>query len=356
MEKRITEGKAEAIIHEGKISKDLPVFYNPAMKLNRDLTIEFLKALDRPMKACLPLAGSGIRGIRMLLELDNIDLHMNDGSPEAYQLIKKNLKLNDVKATVENKEAAQFMIENTGFDYIDIDPFGSPNPFLDTAIRRLSREGILAVTATDTSALCGTYRKATRRKYWAESLKNSFMHETGLRILIRKVQLIAAQYERALIPMLSYSTDHYMRVFFICHKGKQKVDQLDFKYLLYCSACLHRKLSSDNSGACNCKEKFSFAGPLYAGPLWDNIVKKMDLGKLEVIKDEMDIDTPFYYNIQDICKTYGIKHQDKLESIIQKLRDKGHKCSRTHFREQSIRTDAGIKEIAKAIRPHAGHQ
>ncbi|MCU0373510.1 MAG: ATP-binding protein, partial [Ignavibacteria bacterium] len=42
-----------------------------------------------------------------------------------------------------------------GFDYIDIDPFGSPCPFLDAAIKRLSRGGILAVTATDTSALAG---------------------------------------------------------------------------------------------------------------------------------------------------------------------------------------------------------
>ena len=38
------------------------------------------------------------------------------------------------------------------FDYIDIDPFGSPNPFLAAAIGRITRNGIVAVTATDTAS------------------------------------------------------------------------------------------------------------------------------------------------------------------------------------------------------------
>ena len=40
-----------------------------------------------------------------------------------------------------------------GWHWIDIDPFGSPVPFLDTAIQALARRGVLEVSATDTAAL-----------------------------------------------------------------------------------------------------------------------------------------------------------------------------------------------------------
>ena len=47
------------------------------------------------------------------------------------------------------------------------------------------------------------------------------MHETGIRILIRKIQLIGAQYNKALTPIFSYSKEHYFRVFLKCEKGKE---------------------------------------------------------------------------------------------------------------------------------------
>jgi len=126
------------------------------------------------------------------------------------------------KIIIKNQDANLFLLNSTGFDYIDIDPFGTPNPFLDSAVKRISRDGILAVTSTDTAALTGTYPKATLRKYWAYSKKDEMMHETGLRILIRKIQLIAAQYDKALVPIFSYFKDHYYRIFFNSVKGKKR--------------------------------------------------------------------------------------------------------------------------------------
>ena len=100
-------------------------------------------------------------------------------------------------------DANLFLLKSSGFDYIDIDPFGSPNPFLENAVVRLSREGILAVTATDTSGFTGTYPKATKRKYDSRPIKNEIMHETGIRILIRAVQLFGSRHDKALIPIYS---------------------------------------------------------------------------------------------------------------------------------------------------------
>lgn len=81
------------------------------------------------------------------------------------------------------------------FDFLDLDPFGSPVEFLDTALRSVRRNGVLAVTATDTGVLCGAYRNACLRKYLAEPIRGPLCHEAGLRILIGTVVRYAAKYD-----------------------------------------------------------------------------------------------------------------------------------------------------------------
>ena len=55
---------------------------------------------------------------------------------------------------------------------VDIDPFGTPSPFIESAAISAKAGGMLCVTATDTSALCGTYKEPCIRKYNSMPLKN----------------------------------------------------------------------------------------------------------------------------------------------------------------------------------------
>ena len=170
--KIISEGKAKIAAYTARtVSKEMPVFYNPVMKLNRDMTVLLLSSIDmKGMQIGLPLAGTGVRACRLLTELKRgkiKSIEINDKSEEAVNLIKKNIALNEEILTCDDIEvsrldANQFLLESSGFDYIEIDPFGSPNPFLDAALTRLSRKGLLAATATDTAPLCGTYPKTCR--------------------------------------------------------------------------------------------------------------------------------------------------------------------------------------------------
>lgn len=357
-----------------KITKKLEVFYNPLMKFNRDCSVLLLTALgQKQMSIALPLSGSGVRGIRFLKELDPEivkDIHFNDIKKDFAEQLKKNLALSGIsdnliseKVRIHNKDANLFIEESFGFDYIDIDPFGSPNPFLDSAIRRLSRSSILAVTATDTSALTGTYPLVSSRKYYSVPLKNFMMHEIGLRILARKVQLIGAQHDKSLVPVFSYAKDHYYRIFFRCEKGKKKVDDVleQHKYFLYCEACMRMFVDEYNLHNC-CAKKMKYAGPLWAGALFDReLVKNMrssdyakvigkneeDIKFFHLVTDEAlsGIEMVGFFELPEIMKVYKIKESMKLNEIIEKLKEKGHLAVRTHMGKQGIKTDAGPKEI-----------
>lgn len=337
MEKIIKEGKAIIKAHIGKISKKLPVFYNPVMEFNRTTAVLLLNSIDdKEMQIALPLAGTGIRGVRFFLELDKNKIRniaFNDYNKNAVKSIKENLKLNKIRNTekicIKNKDANLFLLESKGFDYIDIDPFGTPNPFLDSAVKRLARGGVLAVTATDTGCLCGTYPKTCMRKYWAVPLRNELMHEIGLRILIRKVQMIGMQFDKALIPVFSYAKDHYFRVFLRCEKGKKKVDEIAKK---------HQYLQ--------CKY-----GPFWAGQLWDSeladkMAEKSDDKFLQIIKKEARINTVGFYDIHALAKRHKLNILKK-EVLIQRIKEKGYEASETHFSKTGLRSNIDLEKLLK---------
>ncbi len=341
---QIIEGKAKTYIPRTKQipTKDMPVFYNPAMALNRTISVLIVSYIankeKRKFRIALPLAGSGIRGIRLILEANQAvkEILFNDINKKATQAIKKNLALNKIpktKAKIFNQDANLFLIENKGFDYIDIDPFGSPNPFLDAAIKALSRNAILAVTATDTAPLAGTYPKTCLRKYWAKpAAKHPSAHEFALRILIRKVQLIAAQYEKALTPIYSYYKQHYYRAFFICKKGATKTDRL----LAY-----HKTIEDK-------------IGPLWTGPLWNNalakaIAKMHEATMLKRIAEECKILNFPFMQYHALCKKNQLQIP-KLTSLMANLKKAGFKAARTHFSDYGIRTTAKEEDIIKTIK------
>ena len=342
MDQQITEGKAIISVPKTeKISKAMPAFYNPVMKLNRDISVLVLKAWSKnQLNIALPLAGTGVRAIRFLKELPKSKIRsiaVNDANPTAIKYIRANLKKNKIKRkiSISNKDASQFLLENSAMDYIDIDPFGTPNPFLDSAVKRITNEGILAVTATDTAPLCGTYPEACLRKYWAVSKRSPIMHETGLRILIRKVQLIGAQYQKALVPLYAYAKEHYFRAFFSCKKSKAECQRLLQQ---------HGMLND--------------IGPLWKGALWDSdfakkVTEKADKKDKETSKftetivEESSIQAVGFYDIHHLCKEYKFPQIPKREAIIGKIRKKGYKASPTHFTGEGIRSDIPLKELLK---------
>lgn len=341
-------------------SKSMRVFYNPEMVLNRGLTIAFAKAFLKHARIGLPLAATGVRGLRLLLEAPETvgELLLNDKNPKAVSLILENLGLNNLQALVDskvnilNKNANIFLLENKAFDFVDVDPFGSPNPFLDAAVRASKR--FLAVTATDTAVLAGTYPKKCLRAYWSLPLRNALKHEAGVRILIKKCQLIAAQYGKALTPVISYWKRHYYRVFFRVDKSKQRVNELLKQHLF---------VGKDLQPVYDISKGFKHAyGALWVGflnhkPVLNNVLKQAE--NIGLIKEqeflqkllaESSIDKPGFVDIHALAKRYKIKNLPKIGAVINTLKDNGFKASRTIYSLTGVRTTGVEEDVLRVVK------
>lgn len=329
-----------------KVSKELPVFYNPVMKRNRDISLEILRIVGKkwPLRIALPLAGSGIRGLRFLKEANEFvkEITFNDYANDFESKLKVLLKVNKIpndKVHISCNEANKFLLDSTGFDYIDIDPFGTPNPFLDASVQRLARGGILAVTATDTSALAGTYIKVCRRNYDAEPLRNGLKHYVGIRILIRKIQLIGAQYEKALIPIFTYSKDHYYRVFLRCVKSKTMCDEIisEQKYMVFNRETQDYTFSNVSRINSDNNKSIYVAGKLFSGALWeapfDDIASDISFISSEAKTQGHMID------VHSFCEHHKLPIPN-FKTLESELLAKKYTFSRTHFNLYAIVTTA----------------
>ncbi len=121
------------------------------------------------------------------------------GTVRAAEVIERNLALNGIDKGKARNEDLRCLLAKETFDYIDLDPFGTPVPYLHAAFHGLRRNGILAITATDTAPLAGTHAKKCLRRYQARPCRCVFGHEVGLRILIGYVARQAAMFDRGTV-------------------------------------------------------------------------------------------------------------------------------------------------------------
>jgi tRNA (guanine26-N2/guanine27-N2)-dimethyltransferase len=292
------------IISEGKANAYFPineqVFYNPIQEFNRDLSIAVInthvkKNKNIKLRILEALAASGIRSMRYALEIENIEeIISNDFDKKAVDLINLNIKLNNVSDKVKSNcgDAISFMHESskTKFNCIDLDPYGSPTPFLDAAMRSIKNNGLLLVTATDAAVLCGNGVDSCYTKYGAISLRTPFCHELGIRILLQCINSHAIRYSKYIVPLISLSVDFYFRIFLLVFDGQMKAKESATKIgLAYvCSGCqsyfiqkfgnaeptknnfkfVHaHSISSDS--CINCGGKLHLTGPLWISSLHD---------------------------------------------------------------------------------------
>ena len=350
MYKIIDEGDVKVYVpEEEKVSKSLPVFFNQEMKLNRDIALYIINKL-KPERCLDAMAGTGVRALRILKETSCRNVVANDLNPEAAKLIKRNAELNKLDLDVHNKDLNVLLREEQWFDYIDIDPFGSPAYHLDSASIALRNNGVLAITATDLGCLYGKFVNRCRLRYSSTPLKCHFGNETGIRILIQKAQCDAAKHEKALFPIFVHATKHYVRAYLRCLNSSSFANRMmkGIGYIQYCPKCLRQMASAYPYKEKCCDNDMLLAGPMWLGHLWEEKIAE-DFELIKHIKEESTIHTVGYHHIPTFCKKYNLPQIKRIGNIIEDVKSKGYLASRTHFEPQAVRTNMPHDEFVKLI-------
>jgi len=340
------------------------IFYNQRMELNRDATVLLISCLN--LKNYLDAMGAtGVRGIRVASEC-SIPVTINDRDPEAVELIQRNAAQAGLQVEVTGMNI-HTLLSCRRFDAVDLDPYGSPAPFIDSAIRGTQR--FLMVTATDTAPLCGAHKKAGVRRYFANPVNNEYHAETGLRTLLGFVVREAVKYDRGVQPLFCFSREHFIRAHFRLSPGAGQADRAVKRigYIHQCTRCPHRAEQYGllpGPGLCNeCGDMTIAIGPLWLGEIQDpEIISAMlarlpdtplhtarELGMLlTILKDEIPVSQFYDYHV--LAKK-GKVSPKPIEQVILSLREQGYQASRTHYSGTGIRTDASYREILDILRP-----
>ena len=346
----------------GPAKADAPVFYNPAMELSRDLSVAVLRSAGNDRWRVLDgLAGTGIRGVRYAVEgPPPTEVVLNDRNPVAAALCRRNLELNGVTFGTVKRERLETLLLEDRFDMVDVDPFGSPAPFLPGAVRSVRKGGLLAVAATDTPALCGSRPKPCLRRYGARPWRGDAMHEVALRILSGSVVREAARVDRAAVPVLSMAEDHFVRIFMRVTEGARRADAA-LRSIGYAWATPDGGVATGPSPP---GETGQWAGPLWLGPLHDAQLLadiRSDDGKatstrlerfLELWTEEADL-PPLLIEANRVASRLGVP-TPRMTRVLEALRSRGHLAGRSHTNPVGIKTDAPMEDVDAVFKELAG--
>ncbi|MBT5453552.1 MAG: hypothetical protein HOK85_01730, partial [Euryarchaeota archaeon] len=121
---------------------------------------------------------------------------------------------------------ARIALMEAAYQWVDLDPFGSPVNFLDSAIQGLARIGFLEVTATDTAALTGSSASSQQRRYGAKGIVDTYAHDDGVRVLLGLVATTAARHDRFIEPVLALFDGHHVRVSVKVRRSKERASDV----------------------------------------------------------------------------------------------------------------------------------
>ena len=214
-------------------------------------------------------------------------------------------------------DANKLMIQ-APFQWIDLDPFGSPVSFLDAAIQAISRIGVLEVTATDTAALCGSAKTSAARRYGAVGITDSYMHDDATRILLGTIARIAAMHDKSIHPILSLFDGHHVRVTVLLKRSKEEAsdwsDNIGYRIR---SEPYHFSAQAEGD----------FSGPMWIGPIFDSdIAGRMTVERAIELCAGHDGDLPDDWDDTDIEHS-----QREIERSVRYLSDSAELLSQNHL-------------------------
>ncbi|NXK34028.1 TRM1L protein, partial [Piprites chloris] len=280
-------------------------YFNPKMKLNRQLIFCALAVLAEERKPieCLDAFGAtGIMGLQWAKHLrSSVKVTINDCNENSVKIIKDNCHLNKMKVklnmkegdsdgTVEDGEENTDTIEVTkmdanvimhlrSFDFIHLDPFGTSVNYLDSAFRNVRNLGIVSLTSTDTGSLYAKAQHVALRHYGCNIVRTEYYKELAARIVIAAVTRAAARCNKGIEVLLAVALEHFVLVVVRVLRGPSTADNSakKIRYLIHCQWCEERIFQKEGNMVeenpyqqlpCDCHGSMPGRTAVLLGPLW----------------------------------------------------------------------------------------
>ncbi|XP_068809642.1 TRMT1-like protein isoform X2 [Struthio camelus] len=281
-------------------------YFNPKMKLNRQLIFCALAVLAEERKPieCLDAFGAtGIMGLQWAKHLrSSVKVTINDCNENSVTMIQENCHLNKMKVILRNTkeddsdEAIEDGEENIGsievtkmdanvimhlrsFDFIHLDPFGTSVNYLDSAFRNVRNLGIVSLTSTDISSLYAKAQHVALRHYGCNIVRTEYYKELAARIVIAAVARAAARCNKGIEVLLAVALEHFVLVVVRVLRGPSPADDSakKIKYLIHCQWCEERIFQRESNMVeenpyqqlpCDCYGSMPGKTAVVLGPLW----------------------------------------------------------------------------------------
>ncbi|XP_058070522.1 tRNA (guanine(26)-N(2))-dimethyltransferase 2 [Magnolia sinica] len=347
----------------------------------------------KPPRVLEALAASGLRALRYAREIEGVgQVIAVDNDKVSVEACKRNIKLNGSvacsKVEPQLADARIYMLTHQKeFDVVDLDPYGSPSVFLDSAVQSVADGGMLMCTATDMAVLCGGNGEVCYSKYGSYPLRGKYCHEMALRTLLASIESHANRYKRYIVPVLSVQMDFYIRVFvrIFTSASAMKNTPLKLSYVYQCIGCdsfhlqcLGRTVTKNNSvrympgfgpvvpqDCSDCGKKFNMGGPIWSAPIHDqewvasisaNVKSMKDRypaydkisAVLTTISEEL-IDVPLFVSLHNLCATLKCTSPSAVmfrSAVI----NAGYRISGSHVNPLGMKTDAPMEVIWDIMR------
>jgi len=327
---------------------------------DRDIAVAFVRALagsDRTTRVGWEMtSATGVRGLRLLSETRAFRRFLfSEAQPEAARVLTANAERFPGAEVREGD--CRSPPDGAPFDYVDLDPYGTPAPFLTGALSAVRDSGVLAVTATDMMVLAGAQPAACVARYGARPVRGRLGPEGGLRILLGYLARNARATGRTIRPLLAYARDHYVRAYIELRDGSAHDELL-------------ATVEPDRWEGPWLGDRGPF-GPMWLGPLFDaELVGRLVTPEgaarpdevstfLSRVRGEATVDRPFYYESNVVCARLGLAAPPSLRSVEEALRARGFRTARTHARPEGFRTDAPrtvVEDVVRRLSPPAQSQ
>jgi len=400
-------------------------FLNPAMAPSRTRSVLLLKdalehdwltAQDKPIRAFDAMCSTGVRirrwrneipkELQNRLRITGNDLNdfalswainsHNQNLPKYTENIEMNFdrygsmtQRESVNGIFFQKMDAKLAMADASYQWIDIDPFGSPVPFIDSAIQSLARTGVLEVTATDTAALTGSSLSSQKRRYDSQGIVDDYAHDDAVRVLLGLIAKVAAMHDRVIKPILSLFDGHHVRVSVLVKTSKEGASdfQNNIGYRLRCQDLPYKFIKYPDS-----EQVKNSSGPLWTGPLMDKDIagrmtvenaiqtclpsekelEKLTGGELEWIEKDAEYATRemvrsvkhiadaadllsrehLLLSLNAMPRLAGTKGAPKMEDVVNDLIALGHSAARYPDMDPMFITDAEFETVLSVVRKY----